>query len=108
MSQLHIPVSHSTVDVKTAGDNEEGSLWRTTSSPEYENETVFQRHRLPPRSYYIPDTSFLLNGRWDFSYAPSPTHAPEPKSTAAPYDQQHVWTSVEVPGHWQLQGHGRP
>jgi beta-galactosidase len=71
--------------------------------PDYSNEAVFRRNTLPPRSYHIPETSLLLNGRWDFHYASSPLKAPSPKAAR---DAQ--WTTIQVPGHWQLQGHGIP
>jgi beta-galactosidase len=91
--------------------------------PDYNNEQVFQRNRLPPRAYHIPEESILLNGRWDFNYAPTPLHAPEPRQngqdTPATPDSEsgpdtiadeavHEWTSIDVPGHWQLQGFGKP
>jgi beta-galactosidase len=72
-------------------------------TPDYTNEAVFRRNCLPPRSYHIPETALALNGRWDFHYAPTPLKAPEPTS---PPDEQ--WTTIQVPGHWQLQGHGIP
>lgn len=71
-------------------------------TPDYSNETVFRRNTLPPRSYYIPDTSVSLNGEWKFHYASTPLAAPEPTSTSSD------WTTIRVPGHWQLQGHGHP
>jgi len=103
---------------------EPGVTHQEALSNDYCNERIFQRNRLPPRSYWIPDTSLLLNGDWSFNYAPTPLHAPDP----APYstilsggrkttltgrgsdDQlpEVAWTSITVPGHWQLQGHGRP
>ncbi|RDW69771.1 hypothetical protein BP6252_08791 [Coleophoma cylindrospora] len=104
--------------------------------PDYANEKVIQRNRLPTRSHHIPQTSLLLNGVWDFHYAPTPLHAPEPTtrtqlskdggaSTVAELtppsetiveidpeesllEDEPEWTSITVPGHWQLQGHGRP
>jgi beta-galactosidase len=98
--------------------------------PDYCNERVFQRNRLPARSYYIPETSILLNGVWDFHYAPTPLHAPEPgpdytpnsstasspniflenviKGDGSGTQTSSEWSSINVPGHWQLQGHGRP
>lgn len=84
------------------------------SKPDYSNEAVFRRNTLPPRSYYIPDTALLLNGQWDFHYASSPLKAPQP--TAASNEPQtgelpadpSKWTTIQVPGHWQLQGHGIP
>ncbi len=104
--------------------------------PDYGNEHVFQRNRLPARAYYLPETSLLLSGTWDFNYASTPLEAPEPfhphmrkasdtestlMSTASSdtplsslgdeavnTDTQVNWSKISVPGHWQLQGHGRP
>ncbi|KAJ5771388.1 Glycoside hydrolase family 2 N-terminal [Penicillium nucicola] len=64
--------------------------------PDYCNEQVFQRNRLPARSYWIPENALLLNGSWDFQYAPTPFHDAD------------EWKPMEVPSHWQLQGYGRP
>lgn len=71
--------------------------------PDYANEAVFRRNTLPPRSYYIPPTSLSLNGFWDFHYALTPAEAPDPSTPPA-----EGWSSLSVPGHWQLQGHGKP
>lgn len=95
--------------------------------PDYSNEQVFERNRMPTRAYHIPETSMLLNGTWDFHYALTPLEAPEPsdiarKSTApllTPSDTSvdnnfdevldvPEWRSIPVPSHWQLHGHGRP
>jgi beta-galactosidase len=95
--------------------------------PDYENPKIFHRNRLPARSYFLPEPSLPLNGKWDFHYAASPLGAPEPvfdKSaieTPSSYDELQSltqlkpsessgseWTTINVPGHWQLQGHGRP
>ncbi|KAL2258159.1 hypothetical protein VTK26DRAFT_8643 [Humicola hyalothermophila] len=79
--------------------------------PDFCNETVFARNTLPPRSYYIPDTALLLNGTWDFHYSLSALAAPdpEPDEENAPHHlESHGWTTIQVPGHWQLQGHGIP
>lgn len=93
------------------------------------NEKIFQRNRLPTRSYYIPPSSLLLNGTWDFHYAPTPKHAPLPSQSNKPTsnsegyingsaiankqmeflpEDEIEWGNITVPGHWQLQGHGRP
>jgi beta-galactosidase len=71
--------------------------------PDYINEAVFRRNCLPARSYYIPETSLLLNGSWDFHYASTPLEAPEPEA-----GETTAWGKQNVPGHWQLQGHGKP
>jgi beta-galactosidase len=104
--------------------------------PDYGNERVFQRNRLPARAYYIPETSLLLNGIWDFNYALTPLEAPEPccshdrkssdtentltstasfdtlvsslNSDAVVGESEIIWSQISVPGHWQLQGHGLP
>ncbi|KAK4144465.1 glycoside hydrolase [Dichotomopilus funicola] len=81
-----------------------------SGTPDYINEAVFRRNTLPPRSYHIPDTSLALNGRWDFYYTSSPLKAPEPTHPASwpPLADGEQWTTIQVPGHWQLQGHGIP
>lgn len=71
--------------------------------PDYSNEAVFRRNCLPTRSYHIPDTSLLLNGAWDFHMASTPVEAPGPAAS-----KSVAWDKLNVPGHWQLQGHGSP
>ncbi|ETS85923.1 hypothetical protein PFICI_03948 [Pestalotiopsis fici W106-1] len=75
--------------------------------PDYANLKVLQRNRLPTRAYWIPDTTISLNGAWDFHYAPSPLEAPEVQA-GQPLAIDNTWDRINVPGHWQLQGHGRP
>ncbi|RFU24565.1 hypothetical protein B7463_g11778, partial [Scytalidium lignicola] len=106
--------------------------------PDYCNLNVLQKNRLPPRSYFLPTTSLLLNGVWEFNYARSPLEAPDPKEYAlvdgrmqpdteisspselsgsfsmvsninvSNHQPISPWITINVPGHWQLQGHGRP
>ena len=99
-------------------------LSRGPPQRDYCNEKVIHRNRLPPRSYYIPDTSISLNGSWDFNYSLTPDEAPDPSfwsqgfstraltpstDTASALDiNEHQWQTTSVPGHWQLQGYGRP
>ncbi|CAG7995359.1 unnamed protein product [Penicillium salamii] len=71
--------------------------------PDFMNPAVFRRNTLPARSYHIPATSLLLNGAWDFSMSRSPLEAPEPSE-----EPSEDWSSINVPGHWQLQGWGKP
>jgi beta-galactosidase len=78
----------------------------STGKPDYENLDVIQRNRLAPRAYWLPPTHLLLNGSWDFQYAPTPAEASEYPTNAAASDES--WSTINVPGHWQLQGHGHP
>lgn len=74
--------------------------------PDFANHQVFQRNRLPARSYFIPDTSVLLNGQWDFHYAKTPSQSPSWDEIDV--SKEFQWQTITVPGHWQLQGYGRP
>ncbi|KAL2869002.1 putative beta-galactosidase [Aspergillus lucknowensis] len=81
------------------------------SANDWENPAIFQRNRLKPRAYWIPETSLSLNGNWDFNYVSSPLLAPLPDSKHAADDASEPepeWKPIAVPGHWQLQGYGRP
>lgn len=71
--------------------------------PDYCNEAVFRRNCLPARSYFIPEKHLLLNGSWDFHYVSTPLEAPEPDAA-----DSITWSKQTVPGHWQLQGYGKP
>jgi beta-galactosidase len=62
---------------------------------------------LPPRAFFTSDAAVLpLDGTWRFHLSPS--------AAAAPADVQREdfddsgWSTITVPGHWQLQGHGSP
>ncbi|KAJ5349018.1 Glycoside hydrolase family 2 N-terminal [Penicillium brevicompactum] len=82
---------------------EEMSLQADAERPDFMNPAVFRRNTLPARSYDIPSTSILLNGAWEFNMARSPPEAPEPSE-----GDSEEWSSINVPGHWQLQGWGKP
>lgn len=77
----------------------------SNNRPDYENEAVFQRNRLPARSFFREDTSLSLNGSWNFHYASSPVEAP---LIAECWNKTDEWSKIVVPGHWQLQGYGHP
>lgn len=93
---------------------ERASLTHAESLPDWCDQTVFQRHRLPPRSYYFPESATCLNGRWTFNYARTLQEAPggrkySGQSMVEIEDcEAHSWAPITVPGHWQLQGYGRP
>jgi Beta-galactosidase/beta-glucuronidase len=86
---------------------------------DWENQHILQRNRLPARAYFLPYSSeqsatgqlsntqvLSLNGRWQFYYALSPENAPAQFFTET-FDTS-TWDEITVPGHWQLQGFGRP
>ena len=60
--------------------------------PDYMNERVFQRNRLPPRAYFLPPEHLSLSGKWRFHYASSPLE-PEPGSV-----DDGAWDLIDVPG----------
>lgn len=79
---------------------------------------VFQINRLDPHSslHYFKNeeemdqkkSSFrvLLNGKWKFEYAKNLQEAPQ-YFYKEEYDCQN-WNNIDVPGHLQLQGYGKP
>ncbi|WP_136607943.1 beta-galactosidase subunit alpha [Paenibacillus dokdonensis] len=88
---------------------------------DWENLEVLQRGRLKDHTYFVSykdETSALtyerglspwfrlLNGSWRFYYAASPGLAPAGFQEEA-FDDS-AWGKLEVPGHWQLQGYGKP
>lgn len=79
--------------------------------PDYANQAVFRRNTLPPRSYWIPNTSLCLNGEWHFNYASNPLEAADVSidgNVAASGGENNNWSRILVPAHWQLQGYGQP
>lgn len=79
-------------------DYTKNSLVKVLSDPQ-----TVHTNRLPTRAYYLPSESTLsLNGDWDFSYFETPQEAP------IPGDNFEDFKKIRVPGHWQLQGYGRP
>ncbi|EKN65278.1 beta-galactosidase [Neobacillus bataviensis LMG 21833] len=88
---------------------------RHLESPEY-----IGQNRERNRSYFIPYSNagdakksgsqneriYSLNGDWQFFYCDHPKLVPE-NFTNEDFDFTE-WDSIEVPGHWQLQGYGHP
>lgn len=60
--------------------------------PDYMNERVFQRNRLPPRAYFLPAEHLSLSGKWRFRYASSPLEL-EPELL-----DDGAWDLIDVPG----------
>ena len=88
----------------------------------YHDPAVFERGKLPPRSYFIPypdreradavspkekryrsEKVLCLNGDWDFKFYPRPAELPPELCTdALDFDR------MPVPGCWQFHGIDRP
>ncbi|KAI0388344.1 glycoside hydrolase family 2 protein [Xylariaceae sp. FL0594] len=87
--------------------------------PDWSNLKVIHRNILPPRSYFhiynsIRDAfegdvkksrAVLLSGLWGFHLSTSPFKGPR-EFYKSDFDS-HDWKLIEVPGMWQLQGHGK-
>ncbi|MBC7234787.1 MAG: DUF4981 domain-containing protein, partial [Chloroflexi bacterium] len=93
----------------------------TLRSNDWENPRIFQRNREPAHASVIPyDTLLgaklgrreasgyfrLLNGDWQFHWAPNPDAAPE-AFYRWDYDASD-WATLPVPSNWQLHGYGVP
>lgn len=88
----------------------------------YADFSVFQRGKLPPRTYFIPypdrekadaattlnkryssEKVVCLNGTWDFKFYPRPAELPMELDT-----DRIAFDRIQVPGCWQFQGYDRP
>lgn len=93
----------------------------TAASPDWENEQVLHRNRLPARATFWPksdsisdlesqgqDASYVkrLNGEWRFHWSPSPADSPH-AFYQADFDISH-WKTLPVPSNWQMHGYGTP
>ena len=72
--------------------HEKDGVVQDADRPDYMNERVFQRNRLPPRAYFLPPEHLSLSGKWKFHYASSPLDA-EPDSMDG-----GAWDLIDVPG----------
>ena len=71
-------------------------LMQDINRPDYMNEHVFQRNRLPPRAYFLPPEHLSLSGKWKFHYASSPLDW-EPNLI-----DDGAWNLIDVPGELVL------
>ncbi len=91
------------------------------SSPDWENEQILHRNRLPARANFWPMGSCqeaianqrdrspwiqALNGNWHFNWTPSPDDAPQDFFQES-FDTRN-WPTLPVPSNWQLHGYGTP
>lgn len=88
----------------------------------YQTFAIYERNKLPPRSYFIPypdraaadrvgplDKRYAspkvlcLNGSWDFQFYPRPGEMPDVLDT-----DQIPFDTIDVPSCWQFRGYDRP
>ncbi len=79
---------------------------------DWENPRKFSVNRLHARAAFTlgpepgsKEWTRSLNGDWRFLLAPSPQERPDFFAEGLSTDG---WCKIDVPGHWQLQGHGHP
>ncbi len=94
----------------------------TLNTSNYHDFQIFERNKLPGRSYFIPypdreqadavtpekkryssEKVICLNGDWDFRFYPRPAELPAVLDT-----EQEAFETVKVPGCWQFMGYDRP
>jgi len=87
--------------------------------PDWSNLEIIHRNTLSPRaSFFVYDSvedaltrnvskskALCLSGTWKFNLSKSPFEAP-PDFFDPSYNTTK-WSDINVPGMWQLQGHGR-
>ncbi|MBT3664819.1 hypothetical protein HN537_04235, partial [bacterium] len=88
---------------------------------DWENQSIFQSNRQQPRAHFFPFESKKyallnnpekskyfesLNGDWKFSFSKNPKERPK-DFYREDYDDSK-WSSINVPGHWELQGWSKP
>ncbi|NND09244.1 MAG: DUF4981 domain-containing protein [Saprospiraceae bacterium] len=90
--------------------------------PDWENPEIFERNRSSSHATFYRHTNVTdalisggfegspwyrsLNGTWKFHWVKKPSDRP-PYFFEDAYDVSE-WTDIEVPGNWELQGHGIP
>ncbi|TDW44634.1 beta-galactosidase [Flavobacterium sp. 270] len=88
---------------------------------DWENPEVFQINREPARASFLPyadETAavqdnyanspyyFSLNGKWKFSWSPTPDQRPK-DFYKTDFSTLH-WNELQVPSNWELNGYGIP
>lgn len=89
--------------------------------PDWENEQVMARNRLPARASFTPFADIeqarlgqhnqspwyqTLNGDWKFHWVPRPEDRPQ--DFANENFDDSAWKTIPVPSNWEMQGFGTP
>ena len=88
---------------------------------DWENQSIYNINREDPVAYFMPfeteryplngdpeKSKFFkaLNGKWNFYFSNNPDQRPE--SFYKPDFDISDWKTIDVPGHWELQGWSQP
>jgi beta-galactosidase len=91
------------------------------ATPDWENEQVLHRHRLPARASFFPCASLeqaraghpedspwvlSLNGLWRFDWAPR--YEERLAGFSDPSHDDSQWAQLPVPSNWEMHGYGTP
>ena len=69
-----------------------------------ENTAVFELNQEEGRTYYIPEKSISLNGKWKFFYGDTPESIPA--TFYATNFNDRKWDDIRVPSNWEMEGFG--
>jgi len=88
---------------------------------DWENQSIYNINREDPVAYFMPfeteryalngdpeKSKFFksLNGKWNFYFSNNPDQ--RPKAFYKPDFDISDWNTIDVPGHWELQGWSQP
>lgn len=80
---------------------------QTTEIGEWWNDlSVYQVNKMPPRANVEAEPRICLNGDWQFVYCESPKE--KIKDFYKPDYDASDWGTMPVPGNWELNGYGNP
>ncbi|CAD0007234.1 glycoside hydrolase family 2 TIM barrel-domain containing protein [Flavobacterium chungangense] len=98
-----------------------GAVGQEKDRNDWENPEVFQINREPARASFLPYADeasavsdqyenspwyFSLNGKWKFSWSPTPDQRPK-DFYKTDFSTLH-WNELQVPSNWELNGYGVP
>lgn len=98
-----------------------GAVGQEKDRNDWENPEVFQINREPARASFLPYADepsaisdkyenspwyFSLNGKWKFSWSPTPDQRPK-DFYKTDFSTLH-WNELQVPSNWELHGYGVP
>ena len=84
-------------------------LFGADSKHDWQNPQLINKNREPGHALNFPESNkdiINLSGKWKFKISKNPSV--RPKSFYKPNFDVANWSTIKVPGHWELQGYGTP